>query len=178
MRKIVGMSPDVSAVEADEDGDVAHDLNAAAGRLGMQSLPLFEEGELHGTRHFNLRSVTFTSEVLGIVVATRNFLRPLVPRLAAIFLTENFEQRIVFEPPRVFLAEAFETAAIPGRSVLEESTRSLFDEGVFRVPNFSKLTLPVAGSNCFKRAASIQPRSARRSRLIMRGLPAKADVLE
>ena len=108
--KDVGMRPHVGAIEADEDGDIAHDLNAAARTLGVQSLPLFEEGELNGASDVEVGCMTFTREMLRVVIATGNFLGPLVPRLPAVFFAQYFEERVVLEPPCVIAAKAVEAA--------------------------------------------------------------------
>ena len=95
------MRPHVGTIEADEDGDIAHDLNATARTLGVQSLPLFEEGELNGASDVEVGCMTFTGEMLRVVIATRDFLGPLVPRLPAVLFAQYFEERVVLEPPCV-----------------------------------------------------------------------------
>ncbi len=42
----IGMGPDIRAVVADKDGDIANDADAALGTVTPQRLPLLEEGKL------------------------------------------------------------------------------------------------------------------------------------
>src|SRR5208337_1616934 len=105
--KDFGVDPHVSAVVADEDGNVADDADAALAAVGAESAPLLKEGELQKALHFELL-VQFRMQLRDGVGMTMNYvLRPTVPWLLAEAVTQRAEQHVVFEPPMVLLAELF-----------------------------------------------------------------------
>jgi hypothetical protein len=80
----IRMGPHVGAVVADENGNIANDLDATRSASRMQGAPLFEERKLNGCRdlHFDVQFCTRSLESARL--ATRQFLRPQIPTHIAV----------------------------------------------------------------------------------------------
>ena len=105
------MRPDIGTVVADEDGDIAHNLNVELAAVLLQRAPLLEEGELKKLGHREFFLVLLAQEVERIVVAMADFGGPGVPTSAVVAVAEEVEEDEIVEPPAIIAAEAVVTFA-------------------------------------------------------------------
>src|SRR6516162_7622903 len=115
------MRPDIDAVIADEDGDVADDLNTAIIAVGPKSSPLFEKGELQEALDVNfilqigtplLESVGRTLHKVGV---------PRNPLLVTEVLAQAGEESVVVQPLRMRTTKGFVFVAQAALSILQKS---------------------------------------------------------
>src|SRR4051812_40144146 len=105
------MRPDVSAVIADEDGDVADDLDAALRGNRPDGTPLLGKKELDDAMELQL----FREFVMRFLESFRlprgELARPSVPRGAVEALAQAGEEDEILQPPIILGAEALKTVA-------------------------------------------------------------------
>ncbi len=173
------MGPDIRRVVADEDGDVADDLYAFAPAVGVQRAPLLKERELQEAGAVEFVAQFFADRRHCLRLAMRQLVRPGVPAPLLVAEPQSVEQNVIFQPPGVFGDETIEARARfaacaeqkPGCGLLQK--RQLFAASPVR----NRPGLRCASSEA-TRSCEIMPRSASRSRLTSRTLPANAEVEE
>src|SRR4051812_47299827 len=125
------MGPDVGAVVADEDGDVADDADVALGTIATDGAPLFEECELEITGDLKFGGEFGAGAVQGGGIAMSEVVGPLVPTLTVVALAQGVEKDEVLEPPRILVTEAIVGFAVAAAGVLQEMLRGLDQERNF-----------------------------------------------
>ena len=171
----IGMRPDIGAVIADEDGDVADDADALlrrrrAARATAQRTQT--AGNARGRVRRATRRAAVSSWDRGARAGAARGSSSAVKTAA-----QGIEQDEIFQPPGVVGkkrskrarccrgAEQKPAAASPAAAI-SPASRARSQRG------------PAARRASATRSCEINPRSARRSRLISRTLPAKAEVEE
>ena len=131
------MSPNVDGIVRNEDGDIAHDLNAEFGCSRFECGPLSMEEELCEFSPFDfvVESVASGFESVGVAVAQA--LWPGRPnRSLGLFSLQSIEECEIVEPIGVFFAERFKLLpefAMDGVGRVDEASKSRLDQFVFVV---------------------------------------------
>src|SRR3954454_5684566 len=105
------MRPHVGAVVADEDGDVADDLDAALRGSRPDRVPLLSKEKLDDAMELQLFCELVMRFLDRIRLACSELARPRIPSRTVEALTKASEEHEVLEPPVVLAAEAFEAIA-------------------------------------------------------------------
>ena len=176
------MRPDIGAVVADKDGNIAEDANPALGAVSSQSRPLFVEEELNDLLDGELASAFVHETGEGVGLAAGELGGPLVPAEIVEAAAQHTVHRVVGEPGNVVLAEPLEAEAVFLRSAIKKVGRRFFDQRNLLVEGRAEVAGALvsgqtAGALSMRSSAS-QPSRTRNSRLMSRGLPAKAESAE
>ena len=123
-----GVSPDIGAVVVDEDGDIAHDLDALFGAVGANGAPLLVEEELDGLLDGEFAALFVEDGGHGVAVAVGVLGGPLVPAGVAVHAADDGEHGVVGEPGDVVRTELMEARAQVVGGPVEEVGGGLFDE--------------------------------------------------
>jgi len=124
----LGMSPDVGAVVADEDGDIAEDADLAFGAVGSQGGPLLIEEELDDLLDGEVAAALVHHPRHGVGLAGGVLGGPLVPAEVVEAAAKDGIDCVVGEPGDVVLAEALEAEALFLGSAVEEVGCGFFDQ--------------------------------------------------
>ena len=105
--------PDISAVRSHVHRKVAHHLDTKAVGIFSQVIPLDEEVVLILRQLFYPRAV-FSRKLFDhlVRVAELVLIRPLVPRLAPVYLLEDSERDVSGEPVLIVFAELLVSAVV------------------------------------------------------------------
>ena len=96
--KEITMGPDIRAVIADKDGDIAQYFDFAFGAVSTQSSPLFAEEELDHLLDREFATGLVQERSHGICVSKGIFPGPLIPACITEASSQHREHRIVGQP--------------------------------------------------------------------------------
>src|ERR1700678_3754794 len=107
--KQIGMSPNIGAIEIDEDRNIAHHTDRVLCAISAKRLPLLKEEKLDGTANieFMVQFRPYSCERRWLTMS--QFAGPAVPAFELVTRTQSVEQNKVVEPPLILPAEAFVT---------------------------------------------------------------------
>ena len=149
--------------------------------IAPQRPPLLVENELQRAPNPDVVGQFFAAFCKGRRIAMRQIVRPSIPGFQFVHGREGIEEDKIVEPPGIFCAEDFRTAVAPSPEAERRNLRAASNSsGIFWAKTRSYSTGAGRHRQIADRswARSIQPWSARRSRLISSGFPANADVEE
>ena len=117
------MRPDVGAVIADKDCDIADDAHAALGTVAAEGLPLLEEGKLQEALHVDLKTHLGAKLVERLRLATNQIVGPRAPGSVAEAFAQDGEDCVIIEPPLVLGTESVKAGAGTGWRGTQKSLR-------------------------------------------------------
>src|SRR5689334_22141684 len=105
------MRPDVRTVVADEDSNVADDLDSTLRGRRPDRTPLLGKKELDDAMELQLLCKLVVRPVEGFRLTRGEFNRPGIPGGTIEALAQTGEQNKILQPPIILRAEALETVA-------------------------------------------------------------------
>ena len=140
--ELLRCAPDIGGIKRNIDRQIADDLDLPLVCVGAELRPLLVEEALQVLIESHVLAEAFPRGGKRPFLAHAQFIRPVFPGDAAVFVLERHEQRIIVQPVRVFGSKAVERLHVIPAILRARKCRAEYGKALFE--NRAVIDLPLA----------------------------------